>query len=174
MLPIIQGIFNPDVQINHYNKYIESLNVPSISCRRENCDGHYHRHGYYTRYFIFNGQKFKIRILRIKCNKCNCTLSILALFLLPYFQVVLLDIIQILKLTSKEQYTRFFEDHCTVEESHVRFIKKRFHNFKHSLHAITKEFYEKLVDYLEYKIHFSLTHLPTDLFSSYAKLCFIL
>ncbi|MDH6474863.1 hypothetical protein M2100_002064, partial [Breznakia sp. PFB2-30] len=29
MLPIIQGIFNPDVQINHYNKYIESLNVPS-------------------------------------------------------------------------------------------------------------------------------------------------
>ena len=44
------------------------------------------RHGFYWRNALFRRQEFRIPILRLKCNSCEKTISLLPDFLLPCFQ----------------------------------------------------------------------------------------
>lgn len=163
MISIFDRKFNHYVQLDFYYTYINTLVTGLVTCPKCNCDGYCVKHGYYTRHYIHNNNVCKINILRIRCKKCGSTHGILPVFLLPYFQIVLVDILRILHLDSKDQYSRFFADNYLFEEVHIYSIKKRFQSLKHKTQKMTKEVYEKMVNHLELVIPFLLHPLSTIL-----------
>lgn len=161
MITIYNENFNSNRKINHYYEYTAQLNTSKLHCPKCNHVGGCERHAYYRRFFIYNNQKYELSILRVRCKHCNTTHALLPFFLLPYFQIPLVDVIQILNLSSKDQYHRFLYDHCLLEESHIYHIKKRFQDFRYR--TIQKEIYLKMVNHLKLMIHFILFPLPTYL-----------
>lgn len=65
-----------------YYNLIMSIDFSNVVC---SCSSNsWNVHGYYDRSISFCGEKIKIRILRVKCNHCGKTHSILVEDMIPY------------------------------------------------------------------------------------------
>lgn len=162
MITIYSKNFNPSNQSNQYYEHINQLDTSKLQCPKCLSISTCQRHAYYSRFFIHKSQKYELSILRVRCKHCSSTHALLPSFLLPYFQIVVEDVIQILNLSSRDQYYRFLDNHCLLEETHIYHIKKRFQGFPYR--NIQKEVYLKMVNHLKLMIHFILFPLPTHLF----------
>ncbi len=75
---------NFNIDINEYLNSIVNLELSTIKC--PNClNSNLERHGYYSRCIIVNGDKIRIRILRIRC--CGKTHAVLPSFVVPYLHI---------------------------------------------------------------------------------------
>ena len=99
--------------INNYYKKIAEIDVLTIKC--PNC-GHHNmeRHGYYKRYIIINGNKYSIRILRVRCKMCGHTHALLPDFIVPYLH---------LPITSLQQLITS-DNNTSEDETIIKLIRK--------------------------------------------------
>ena len=86
------------------------------------------RHGCYTRFFRSENDPdgVPIRIQRYRCTECYHTQAILPSFMIPYFHILLFDVLDILRAESKKDLLSILEK-LNIDFRIVRFIKNRFH-----------------------------------------------
>ncbi len=84
------------------------------------------RHGFYERNAIENGTVMRIPICRLKCPDCRKTLSLLPVFLLPYFQNTMVFIVQLLlsvwllrPLQVSRQLRRFYAGRFQAKQTDI-------------------------------------------------------
>lgn len=105
------------VELPRYAALGKFNNFPSLDCcpicRAKN---RLQRHGFYERNAVVEECSFRIPICRLLCPDCGKTVSILPMFLLPYFQYTIDFILRILlafRMISgclcKRQLRRFYE-----------------------------------------------------------------
>lgn len=93
---------NFNININEYLNYIANLEVDTLKC--SNClNSNLERHGYYSRYIIVNGDKIRIRILRIRCKCCGKTHAVLPSFVVPYLHIPMKELQAILVSIDKNE-----------------------------------------------------------------------
>lgn len=118
--------FNNNFEITQdiYDAIIESLDFDCIMC---SCD-HDHclsKHAYYTRKVKSFDGILTLRILRVKCNHCHRTHAILLSCIIPYSQVLLRQILEIVMKPSMALCDVMIQ--YNIDEAHISYIKKQFH-----------------------------------------------
>lgn len=78
-----------------YNQYLASSDYLLSYC--PDCNHCLHCHGTYTRYVLIEGVKIPLKIRRVRCPICGKTHAILPTWLVPYIQIPLPEIIDIIK-----------------------------------------------------------------------------
>ncbi len=88
---------NFQIELHQYAERGRGNVFPEIDCCPM-CRAHnrLQRHGFYERNAIENDKVVRIPICRLKCPDCGKTLSLLPVFLLPYFQYTMAFIVQLL------------------------------------------------------------------------------
>lgn len=118
--------------INEYYFQCSTLDLSSFSCP---CCSHkcsFTIHGYYTRNIIINGVKYKIRILRVKCNECGRTHAVLPSFIIPYIQTSLNDALTIIENFESRTNAIICEDYRIIKsyKRWTKILKSLFLSFK--------------------------------------------
>ena len=72
------------------------LNLFQIPCSYCNKKGHLIRYGYYKREVQLDTKKAKLKVQRVKCKHCKKTHAILPDWLVPYSQILIYDMIDII------------------------------------------------------------------------------
>ena len=78
-----------------YNQYLSTSDYLLCSCPE--CGHHLHCHGSYVRYVLIDGVKIPLTVRRVRCPICGKTHAVLPFWLVPYVQVPLPEIIDIIK-----------------------------------------------------------------------------
>ena len=81
-------------------EYEEEVNFPGLkcSCGSQQLDFH----GVYERNIIKNNVEYKIKIKRVKCKECGKTHALLPVFILPYYQTEVEEIITCVELLEEK------------------------------------------------------------------------
>lgn len=131
-----------------YTNLIESLNISSLSCSACGTLGYCTRHAYYTRPIITDTGKLSIDILRVQCGACHKTHALLPDWIVPYSQVMLDDILEILrKYESGELAHQITPSNPEIDtwnvvhiiKQYLRYWKRRLHSAGISLFLNTKQ-----------------------------------
>ena len=73
------------------------LNLFRVPCSSCNKKGFLIRYGFYKRYVQLDTDKVKLKVQRVKCKHCKKTHAILPDWLVPYSQILIYDMIDIIK-----------------------------------------------------------------------------
>lgn len=111
-----------------YDEYVNNINIFSITCEC-GCTGSMRKHGHYIRCVRFKGERIKLSIQRIRCEKCGQTHALLISIIVPYSQITLEDHIQIIvHQSSKEELESILVDNSRIDDSEVYRIIANFKN----------------------------------------------
>lgn len=144
---------------NNYEIFLQSINLPTITCSCGHC-GCLTKHAYYTRSLkIFGGIKITLSILRVKCSVCGKTHAILPSGIVPYSQVSLHDHITIINnnLKNKSQ-THVMNNNPLIDENTIAYI---LHNFR-------KHWQQRLCTF-KIDISISSNHLVKQCFKHFSR-----
>lgn len=81
------------------------------------------RHGFYWRYIHLIKKAVKVPVCRYFCPSCCKTISLLPIFLLPYYQLPLRVIMKLIQCAASGKQVLL-----NLKRQHLQFIKKRFMN----------------------------------------------
>ena len=102
--------FNSDIK--DYNNFVVNLEIKNVICPNcGTCD--IERHGYYKRYVIISGNKYYIRVLRVRCKRCGHTHAVLPNFIIPYLHDPIENILQLVTSSIKD-----------IDEGDIKLITK--------------------------------------------------
>lgn len=136
---------NYEITQDIYDASIEEIDFDLLKC---SCD-HDHclsKHAYYARKVkSFDGVLF-LRILRVKCNHCHRTHAILLSCIVPYSQILLRQILEIVMKPSMALCDVMIQ--YDIDEAHIRYIKKQF-----------RLYWKERIDHLGSSIQDSLSSL---------------
>jgi hypothetical protein len=118
---------NFQIELHQYAERGRGNVFPEIDCcpmcRAQN---RLQRHGFYERNAIENNTVVRIPICRLKCPDCGKTISLLPVFLLPYFQSTMAFIVQLLlsvwllrPLQVSRQLRRFYMRRFRVKQTDI-------------------------------------------------------
>lgn len=110
-----------------YNDFIDSFDFANHRC---SCSysGYFIMHGYYWRWLRSSMGTTQLKILRVKCKSCNKTHAILPPYIVPYSQIPLTDIIDIL-ISYENKTTYKFNDNSNITESDVKYIISKYRKY---------------------------------------------
>lgn len=105
-----------------YDEYIEKVGIHTLNC---SCGGHeLVRHGYYNRKVKTTVGTITIRILRVKCKRCNATHAIFLSIVVPYQMIQLNIQINILKGAIDEKV--LMDNNPDISEQDIKQVRKRY------------------------------------------------
>ena len=111
-------------------KYEKQINVGYIKCPC--CDNdNLISYGSYERNVVVSSNSYKIKIKRVKCNRCGKTHAIIPNFLKPYFQYEssFIDFVMVL-LIARNKRNKEIEKKLKITRQLIRKWKKRFEMHK--------------------------------------------
>jgi hypothetical protein len=147
MIQLYTHYYSPLFQKN-YNDFIESLNIISLTCSSCGIIGNCTRHAFYKRHIITETGKIPIDILRVQCGSCHKTHALLPDWIVPYSQVMLDDMLEILRKYEKgESIHKITPSNPEIDtwnvvyiiKQYVRYWKRRLYSYGFSLFLKTKQ-----------------------------------
>jgi len=111
---------------NSYNMMINHLPYHRLfcSCSQKGC---FIKHGYYKRFIKVSGELCELKILRLICTCCGKTEAVLPSWIVPYSQILLKDIITVVKAyLKKSSFENIMIKNLLIDESNIRYIIRQF------------------------------------------------
>lgn len=104
-------------------EYINKLDLKDLVCFCGNSRC-LTKHAYYPRKVKSCHGTISLKILRVKCSQCNRTHAIILSCMVPHSQILLKQLLEIVKMPSKSLNDVMISHN--IDEAHIRYIKKQF------------------------------------------------
>jgi Domain of unknown function (DUF6431) len=130
MITLSADFCNPISQVL-YDNLLANIQFHSLSC---SC-GHsacLNIHGSYTRGVKYQDETIRLSICRVKCSICGRTHALLPSSLVPYSQVSLTDLVEIISAAERgEPPLALMQRSTSIDENLVSSILRRYRRFWH-------------------------------------------
>lgn len=128
MITYYDKSINTKLQINikeFYDKILAGLNIFSIEC---SCctKGQMIKYGHYKRMLKTSDGPVSLSIQRFKCKHCGRTHAFLLSCMIPYSQIMLHDMISIIKSRSAEEIKNIMNHNPSIDESNISYVKRQY------------------------------------------------